>query len=199
MGLPLPIPPPDERRTHLRFRLASLAYLKFGDGNGGIATDASEGGLQITSAQVLRAGEGSELSIQIDIGENLHSIDVIGRTIWLSGSHKTAGIQFLSLTDDARRQIQGWIARDARATDFALRRSVLLQSSAPPSESLEKLFPPEAHEPPAAETPQPFPASHAVRKPFPRTMNRPHVAMNPYLAQHRIDQRPCGTLRSSAR
>lgn len=157
------IPPPGERRAVPRYRPKSFTYVNVGDSNGGIVSDASESGLQITTAQAVTAGERIELLVQTAMGEE--PIEATGRTVWLSDSRKTAGLQFVEVTDDSRRRIREWVARNGGDTEPPIQRPAPSKQSVPLSEELEKMFPLEGYvlEPPAAKRPGPKPPAPKPR------------------------------------
>jgi hypothetical protein len=154
-------PPLGERRAFPRYHPKSFTYVNVGDSNGGILSDASESGLQITTAQALTEGERIELLLQTGMGEE--PIEAIGRPVWLSVSRKTAGLQFVEVTDDARRRIRYWMAHDGAAAKPPIQKTAPSKQSVPLTEELEKMFPLEAYvgEPPAAKRPAPKPRASA--------------------------------------
>jgi PilZ domain len=103
-------PPAGERRASRRHRPSTLAYVKVGDGNGGIVLNLSEVGLELSAAESLAREDIFSLSLQTTNRAN--SIDLTGRMVWLSDTKKSAGFQFVSLNDDVRNQIRSWIAQD---------------------------------------------------------------------------------------
>jgi PilZ domain len=154
-------PPRGERRTFPRYRPKSFTYVNVGDSNGGIVSDASESGLQITTAQAVTAGERIELLVQTGMGEE--PIEATGRAVWLSDSRKTAGLQFVEVTDDRRRRITDWIARNSSDAESPVQNPAPSKQSVPLTEELEKMFPLEryVHEPPAARPAAPKPRAVA--------------------------------------
>jgi hypothetical protein len=158
------IPPLGERRVHPRYRPKSFTYVYAGESNAGLVADASESGVRITTAQSLTEGEPVELSLQTDLRED--PIDVTARAVWLSDSLETAGLQFVDLTDDARRWIRDWIARDGGDAESAFQKPAPPKPSVPLTEELEKMFPLEASAPkPRASAAAPEPP---VRVPTPK-------------------------------
>ncbi|HEY4710663.1 MAG TPA: PilZ domain-containing protein [Candidatus Acidoferrales bacterium] len=157
------IPPLGERRAVPRYRPKSFTYVNVGDSNGGIVSDASESGLQITTAQTVTAGERIELLVQTAMGEE--PIEATGRAVWLSDSRKTAGLQFVEVTDDSRRRIREWIARNGGDAELPIQKPAPSKQSVPLTEELEKMFPLEGYVPerPAAKRPGPKPPAPRPR------------------------------------
>lgn len=164
------IPPLEERRAFPRCRPKSFTYVNVGESNGGIVSDASESGLQITTAQALTEGEGIELLLQTGMGEE--PIEATGRAIWLSDSRKTAGLKFVEVKDDARRRIREWMATNGGDAESPIRKTAPSKQSVPLTEELEKMFPLEAHvhEATAAkhQPPKPRASAPALKVPAPK-------------------------------
>jgi PilZ domain len=106
-----------ERRAHPRYRPQPFAYAKVDEHNGGIVMDASQGGLQVAAANSLAPENIVRLSLQLST--SAEPVEVQARVVWLSESKKTGGLEFLSLTEEARRQIYEWLASDAGRTRFS--------------------------------------------------------------------------------
>ena len=101
-----------ERRSSLRQSLASaVVYVDFGADNGGIVLNLSEDGFSVQTAMPLAPESLSSMRLKGDADGGC--IEVCGRIAWISDSRKTAGIQFVGLSDAARQQIARWIALEA--------------------------------------------------------------------------------------
>lgn len=100
-----------DRRSHIRTRIIPLGYMQLGDANGGIALNISEGGVAITAAQMLGFDQLAGLRIQFPDWPGW--IETNGQVAWRSESKKEAGIRFVGLTEEARRQITDWISQQA--------------------------------------------------------------------------------------
>lgn len=159
------IPPLGERRAFPRYRPRSFTYVNAGESNGGIVWDASESGLQITTAQALTVGELIELLLQTGMGED--PIEATGSAVWLSDLRKTAGLEFVVVTDDARRRIRDWMARNGGDAESPIRKTAPSKKSVSLTDELEKMFPLEgyAHEPLA---PKPRVSAPAPKIPAPK-------------------------------
>ena len=105
-----------ERRASQRVRASSLMYVELGDGNGGIVSWISEGGLALVAAGILKGREpGDELGkMQIQLPEFWGAIEATGRIAWKSQSGKEAGVRFVDLGVEARDRIRKWIAAQTR-------------------------------------------------------------------------------------
>jgi TonB family protein len=111
------IHPARDRRLQKRTTPASLAYVMFGDTNGGIVVNISETGMAIAVADLLVVGDYlSRIGIQLP--SSRQSIEISAQIVWLAESKKGAGIRFVDLTADARNQISNWIASEKPASKF---------------------------------------------------------------------------------
>ncbi len=129
-----------DRRQHPR-KITALNYVTLGDSNGGIILNISEGGLALTAAEVLVGEYLPRVRFQLAIDANW--IETSGQIVWLTGSKKGAGIQFVDLTDEDRNQIMQWISSRVspagiRDTMGTLRESEK-QIGAPPFPTSKKL------------------------------------------------------------
>jgi hypothetical protein len=123
-----------ERRSAPRQGLNSLVYLDLEPDNGGILLNLSETGMQISVANRLVTSSEIRFTLRLDPNE---TISGTGRVAWLSPSGRSAGVHFLSLPEEARREIRQWMGVGADS------------SSAEPDED----HPEPAAEPPQAEAP----------------------------------------------
>lgn len=181
-----------ERRQHARVQVKSLAYVELDQGNGGLILNISEGGIGVQSAEMILGDHFERIRFRLPKSERW--IEVSGKVVWLGKSRKEAGIQFLSLDDDARQQIQSWAYSTAFRPEPSLepgRFKIVWEAQAAdqkkpdaaPSEppgsgreasGLESMFPSETSMPPAKvsglNTPSPRDlggASEAVKHPQP--------------------------------
>ena len=102
----LPVRP--DRRAHLRGHAHRVAYVQLGDENGGIALNISEGGLAITTAEMLTSDYFPSIKFQLPNSDVW--MEARGEVAWTSHSKKEAGIQFIDLADSDRAKIRRWIA-----------------------------------------------------------------------------------------
>ena len=104
-----------ERRTNRRLRVSSLIYVELDNGNGGIVTSISEGGLTLTMAGTLASSaEGdTPLEMQIQVPGIPGGIAATGQVVWRSKSGKEAGVRFVHLEEKAHQEIKKWISPQA--------------------------------------------------------------------------------------
>jgi hypothetical protein len=115
------IHPTRDRRIQKRTAPASLAYVMFGDTNGGIVVNMSEMGIAIAIAiavaDLLVVGDCLP-RIRIQLPSSGQSIEISAQIVWLAESKKGVGIRFVNPTADARNQISNWIASEKAAPEF---------------------------------------------------------------------------------
>ena len=98
----------EERRVRSRQNVAeALAYVDFGQDNGGIVLDVSEGGIAVQTALPLRGESFPLIRFQMRGGGSY--VEVSGRLAWINESRKVAGIAFTDVSEDARSRINDWI------------------------------------------------------------------------------------------
>jgi outer membrane biosynthesis protein TonB len=102
--------PVKDRRLHPRQRVSSLTYVDLGEDNGGIVLNVSEAGIRIQAAAGLEEGP---ISIRLQLPGARKRLEVNAEVIWVGQSRKEAGLRFVDLSEDAQRQIQKWMAREA--------------------------------------------------------------------------------------
>lgn len=102
--------PVKDRRLHARQRVSSLTYVDLGEDNGGIVLNVSEAGLRIQAAAGLDEGP---ISIRLQLPGSRKRLEVNAEVVWVGASRKEAGLRFVDLSEDAQRQIQKWMAREA--------------------------------------------------------------------------------------
>ncbi|MFZ0523851.1 MAG: TonB family protein [Candidatus Acidiferrales bacterium] len=102
--------PVKDRRLHVRQRVSSLTYVDLGEDNGGIVLNVSEAGIRIQAAAGLEEGP---ISIRLQLPGTRKRLEVSAEVVWVGQSRKEAGLRFVDLSDEARRQIGNWIARES--------------------------------------------------------------------------------------
>lgn len=103
------------RRLHARLPCLSIAYVELGEGNGGVITNISEGGLAVQAAMALV--EDSLPCIRFQLGSAKYRVETRARVTWRSDSKKSAGLQFQDLPEEARAKISEHIYVAAGVSD----------------------------------------------------------------------------------
>ncbi len=98
-----------ERRRHLRHKVHSPAYASIGAGVGGVVLDANERGAAVES--VARLAPHSFVDLRLDLLETHSSAVTPARVAWCDDGR--AGLEFLNLTGESRRQLQQWLLLNA--------------------------------------------------------------------------------------
>jgi TonB family protein len=111
------IHPTRDRRHQVRTTPACLAYVNFGDANGGIVLNMSETGMAVAAADLLVVSDYLP-AISIQLPSSTRSFEISAEIVWLAESKKCAGIRFVDLPADARDQISNWIASETAAPEF---------------------------------------------------------------------------------
>jgi PilZ domain len=104
-----------DRRAHTRSNSTGLTYVELGDANGGIAWNCSEGGMAITTAEILTCDNFPNIRFQLPTSNVW--IEASARVAWINASKKGAGIKFIDLEDSDRQKIREWIASKDSATE----------------------------------------------------------------------------------
>ena len=99
-----------ERRTQTRTLVTPPIYANIENLNGGLVYNMSEDGLALSAA--LNLGGDGTLGMQIHLPDSGGWIEATGEIAWRSGSGKTVGIKFLSLSEEARLRIRNWLASE---------------------------------------------------------------------------------------
>jgi len=116
-----------ERRRHLRHKVHSPAYASIGAGVGGVVLDANERGASVES--VARLAPQSFVDLRLDLLETHSSAVTPARVAWCDDGR--AGLEFLNLTGESRRQLQQWLLLNALlASETA---GQLAQAAQPPA------------------------------------------------------------------
>jgi len=140
------IHPTRDRRLQTRTTPAFLTYVKLGDTNGGIALNISETGMAVAAADPLIVDDFLP-RIRFQLPNSGPTIEISAQIVWLAESKKTAGIQFIDLTAEARNQISNWIASEKPAPEFEGLAPSPLESLIPatldsfPEEPIGSVFP----------------------------------------------------------
>lgn len=95
-----------ERRIHQRQRIY-FSCLELGENNRGVVLNVSQSGLALRAVAELTDDELPKMRFQFS--QSRTWIEVKGRIAWRSDSNKVAGVEFLNLSDKARKQIRTWI------------------------------------------------------------------------------------------
>ena len=99
----------NERRRHVRHKVASIIYVGLGAGNGGIIINLGSGGLSLQA--VAELDPETELTLHFQLEGTKQAIETEGRITWLGPTLKEAGICFNNLVGNTEQQIAEWIAK----------------------------------------------------------------------------------------
>jgi len=122
-----------ERRARARIEPASLIFVRLDEQNGGIVLNLSEDGLALSAIKSVPDGELPALRIQFP--ESPNWIPASAQVVWRSESKKEIGIRFVALTEEARRQINAWIATQASLGESRGELDVLRKEQCSPNPS----------------------------------------------------------------
>jgi hypothetical protein len=111
------IHPARDRRLQMRTTPASRAYVELGSTNGGTVLNISETGMAIAAADTLVVDDYLP-RIRFQSPSSGQCIEISARIVWIAESKKSAGIQFVDLTAEARDQISNWILSETPAPEF---------------------------------------------------------------------------------
>ena len=107
-----------ERRQHSRRQILLFTYAVLGEDNGGLVFNLGEGGLALTAASALRDRHFAKMRVRFPDSEDW--FDTSGRLAWAADSGKEAGIEFVSLPEQALARIKEWVSQkesdDARTS-----------------------------------------------------------------------------------
>lgn len=106
-----------DRRLQIRTTPASRAYVELGGSNGGTVFNISEAGMSVAAADPLVVDDYLSL-IRFQSPSTGRRIEVSAQIVWLAESKKSAGLQFVDLTAEARNQIANWIASEKPSLEF---------------------------------------------------------------------------------
>ena len=99
-------PRPDNRHYSRR---PIISYFEVADDNGGIALDLSEGGLRIQAVRELTTDDSLDLRFQPS--QSTTWIEAKARIVWTSETRRIAGVEFISLPDQTRRVLRGFLGK----------------------------------------------------------------------------------------
>lgn len=102
-----------ERREHPRRRVDSLIYVGFGDENGGIVLNLSEGGMGFHAAIALQQFHFPKVRFQLPVSGNW--TEAAGDVAWMNEARTSAGLKFVNLPEEARTEIRDWVRGQATA------------------------------------------------------------------------------------
>jgi hypothetical protein len=155
--------PVSERRIHSR-QSVLFSRVELGANNGGIVLNISRGGLAL---QAVRELIDDVPKMRFQLWRSQTWIEARGRLAWRSHSKRTVGVEFVDLSDEARKQIQTWISLASEAGTFgeettppgnsgqdseAIAATELISASPLPKARIVDLFlDNQSHLPPAAE------------------------------------------------
>ena len=140
------IDPARDRRLQPRATPASRAFVELGDTNSATVLNISETGMAIAAADSLIIDDLLP-RIRFQSPNSGQSIEISAKIVWLAESKKSAGIQFVDLTAQARNQISNWIASEKPASEFAGLTPAPVESLIPttleslPEGPMESVFP----------------------------------------------------------
>jgi TonB family protein len=127
-----------DRRVHVRQPVRSLAYVELGEGNGGIVLNVSEGGIAVQAVMSLM---GEELPcVRVQLAHCKKRIEAKGRITWTGALRKTAGVELIDLSQEARSLLREWVAMEAPNRDFVEEMTEPIENSdfaAPPQRLFE--------------------------------------------------------------
>ncbi|HXJ05047.1 MAG TPA: PilZ domain-containing protein [Candidatus Acidoferrum sp.] len=137
--------PTSDRRLQTRTTPASRAYVELGATTSGIVLNISQTGMAVASADPLVVDDYLP-RIRFQLPSSGQSIEISARIVWLAESKKSAGIQFIDLTAEARNQVSDWIASEKPAPAFEGLTPAPVESLVPatlrgfPEESIGSVF-----------------------------------------------------------
>lgn len=157
-----------ESRIHPRTPVQALAYIELSDDNGGLILNISEDGIAVQAVQVLASDYFPRMRFRLPKTEV--SIEAAGRMVWQLRLKKEAGIRFVNLSDEARSQIQQWIAAEpsrlASAFEPCVRGAAPRETAVTPSAVSTEVLPETPT--PVATVPLPVTQVPASAKPVPQ-------------------------------
>jgi hypothetical protein len=98
-----------ERRRHPRILVSPQTFIRLGEHSAGIILNISEGGLALTSAEILTADHVTQMQFQLPGSREW--IEVNGEIAWIIKSKTEAGIRFVNLPENTRKKIRKWISQ----------------------------------------------------------------------------------------
>ena len=95
-----------DRRVHVRVPVKAVAYVDLGHENGGLILNLSEGGVAMHVAEIVEGASFEKMRFQLPNSDRW--IEAGGKLVWHGRARKKAGVRFVKLSDEARRQIREW-------------------------------------------------------------------------------------------
>jgi SPOR domain/PilZ domain len=99
-----------ERRSHPRHHVL-LSCIELENENGGIILDICEDGLSMQVVNALADDPFTQLRFQLS--QSNVWVEIKGRIAWVSASKRTAGVQFVDLSQEARILLEEWISSNS--------------------------------------------------------------------------------------
>jgi hypothetical protein len=124
------IDPTRDRRLLPRSTPASRAFVALGDTNTATVLNISETGMAVAAADPLVVADYLP-RIRFQLPNSGPAVEISAQIVWLADSRKSAGIQFVDLTAEARNQISNWIASEKPAQEFERLTPAPLESLIP--------------------------------------------------------------------
>ena len=127
-----------DRRKNARVPVESVAYIELDRDNGGLISDVSEGGIAIRIPDMIVGSVFPKMRFHLPKSSDW--IEASGKLVWQGASRKEAGIQFVDVGENGRRQIQNWIRSGASSPDTPLERghsNGILEKERPDPSSVE--------------------------------------------------------------
>jgi hypothetical protein len=109
-----------ERRRHKRILVSPQTFVKLGRNGAGTILNISEGGLALTSAEILSGDHLAPMRFQLPGSQEW--IETNGEIAWITKSKTEAGIRFVSLPKDARKKIRNWISQKSSRAQLLVKR-----------------------------------------------------------------------------
>ena len=100
-----------ERRRHKRILVSPQTFIKLGEHSAGIILNISEGGLALTSAEILTADHMAPMQFQLPGSREW--IETNGEVAWIVKSKTEAGVRFVNLPANTRKKIRKWISQES--------------------------------------------------------------------------------------
>jgi cell division septation protein DedD len=101
------MPFPSKSRRFLR-KPVLFASAQVGENTTGLILNISEGGLCVQTPQNI-AGNGA-LPLRLQSLRSMGWIETHGRVVWSNDEKHVAGIEFVGITEDAKREVQAWLS-----------------------------------------------------------------------------------------
>ena len=98
-----------ERRRHPRVLVSPQTAIKLGEHSVGIILNISQGGLALTSAEILTPDPVAPMQFQLPGSREW--IETNGEVAWMTKSKTEAGIRFVNLAENTRKKIRKWTSQ----------------------------------------------------------------------------------------